>query len=171
MLGYCSIVDLPVMWNVSRSDTGRNLWNCCLGYAALNGSRSTHPLAEAEEFLNKFAPFKIKLVQELGEDHPDWIVHIFEEMRNGIENLGLLSNLCFSDKFIFYLDVALNKQSCRYWDHLTHLYSVRFYTQYTQKRTTFIPGNVNKYAWKCSWPFEKKYYRMIKIIMWSFPAE
>lgn len=137
-----------------------------LGHVEMDHSQSTRQLAEASGVSRssiirilkayKFHPYKIKLVQELNEDDPDRRLQFCEVMSQRlIEDPQLLFNICFSDECTFYLNGAVNRHNCRYWnDSNPHLFR-EVHTQYPQKINVwsgilgnhiigplFIPGNL-----------------------------
>lgn len=137
-----------------------------LGHVQLDHTQSTRQLAEASGVSRssiirilkayKFHPYKIKLVQELNEDDPDRRLQFCEQMSQRlIEDPHLLFNICFTDECTFYLNGAVNRHNCRYWDDSNpHLFR-EVHTQYPQKINVwcgilgshiigplFIPGNL-----------------------------
>lgn len=107
--------------------------------------------------INKFHPYKVKLVQELNEDDPDRRVEFCEQMMNLlITDPVLLDNIVFSDEATFQLNGNVNRQNCRYWSDTNPHWMREDKTQYPQKLNVwagivgdriigpfFIDGNLN----------------------------
>lgn len=73
---------------------------------------------------HNFFPYKLQVVQELGDDDPDKRIEFCELMTNLIaREPNTTKNICFSDECSFFLNGRVNKQNCRYWDNENpHLY-------------------------------------------------
>lgn len=93
---------------------------------------------------HKFNPSKIKLVHALNEDHPDIRLQFCEEMSQRlIEDPQLLFKVCFSDDCTFYLNVAVIRHNCRYWDaNNPHLFR-EIHNKYLVLEYELFRGNVN----------------------------
>lgn len=106
---------------------------------------------------NKFHPYKIQLVQELNEDDPDRRLQFCEEMESLISAHPLfVKNIVFSDECSFFVNGAVNKHNCRYWDTENPHVFRESRTQYPEKVNVwagilgdhilgpfFINGNLN----------------------------
>lgn len=115
-----------------------------LGHFAMDPGMSTRQAAAATGLsresvrkilkLNKFHPYKLHIVQELGDDDPDRRIEFCELMTQKIVNEPrIVKNICFSDECTFYLNGNVNKQNCRYWsDENPHIFR-EGHTQYPQK--------------------------------------
>ena len=68
--------------------------------------------------LNKFHPYKIKILHELYEDDFDRRIEFCERMVE-IEaaNGDQIKNICFSDECTFFINGFVNKHNCRYWSN------------------------------------------------------
>jgi len=107
--------------------------------------------------VNKFHPYKIKLVQELNDDDPDRRVEFCETMMEMIsQNPRFLENTVFSDEASFELNGNVNRHNCRYWSDTNPHWMRESHTQYPQKLNVwagilgdtiigpfFIEGNLN----------------------------
>lgn len=137
-----------------------------LGHIALDPTTSTRRLSEASGVSrtsamrilksHKYFPYKIRLVHELNDDDPDRRLQFCEEMSQRlIDNPDLLFNICFSDECTFYLNGAVNRHNCRYWDDSNPHLMQEVHTQHPQKLNVwcgifgntiigpiFIPGNL-----------------------------
>ncbi|CAH0391520.1 unnamed protein product [Bemisia tabaci] len=66
--------------------------------------------------LNKFHPFRTKLVHEINEDDPDRRLQFCEVMLQKLEaDPAMVEKICFSDESTFFLNGVLNRHNCRYW--------------------------------------------------------
>lgn len=138
-----------------------------LGHVQMDNTQSIRKLSQASGVsatsvfrimkMNKFHPFKIRLVQEINEDDPDRRLQFCEYFSEQlIINPNLLYNTCFSDECTFMLNGQVNRHNCRYWSdtnpHLLH----ETHTQVPQKLNVwagilgdhlvgpfFIDGNLN----------------------------
>jgi transposase len=106
---------------------------------------------------NKFHPYKIQLVHELNEDDPDRRLQFCEEIEGLIRAHPLfVHNIVFSDECCFFVNGAVNKHNCRYWDSENPHIFRESNTQYPEKLNVwagilgnhilgpfFINGNLN----------------------------
>jgi len=84
--------------------------------------------------LNKFHPYKIKILQELYEDDFDRRIVFCETMTAKIQNEeNFLKNICFSDECSFFLNGFVNKHNCRYWSDENPHQFVEGHTQRPEK--------------------------------------
>lgn len=94
------------------------------------GKTTVHKLLKLE----KWHPYKIKLVQELNEDDPDRRLQFCEEMMDKCHRDPLLiQNIIFSDESTFTLTGEVNRQNCRYWAKENPHWMREHHTQYPQK--------------------------------------
>lgn len=94
--------------------------------------------------LNKFFPYKMSIVQELGEDDYDRRIQFCETMMEKIQiEPSLIKNICFSDESTFFLNGLVNKQNCRYWNNENPHVFREGHTQFPQKLNVWagILGN------------------------------
>lgn len=83
---------------------------------------------------HKFFPYKMKILQELGDDDPDRRIEFCEFMTNLINaEPGTIKNICFSDECTFFLNGEVNKQNCRYWSDENPRLFREGHTQHPQK--------------------------------------
>ncbi|KAJ8948893.1 hypothetical protein NQ318_005515 [Aromia moschata] len=83
---------------------------------------------------HKFHPYKLQIIQELGDDDPDRRIQFCEIMTHRIFAQPLLiKNICFSDECTFYLNGKVNKQNCRYWSDFNPRIIREGHTQYPKK--------------------------------------
>lgn len=84
--------------------------------------------------LEKWHPFKIKLVQELNDDDPDRRIEFCEAIMDNYQRDPLfVSNIIFSDEATFTLNGEVNRQNCRYWAKENPKWMREHHTQYPQK--------------------------------------
>lgn len=115
-----------------------------LGQFAIDPTLSTRQAAAATGLshesirkvlkLNKFHPYKMQILQELGDDDPDRRIQFCEIVTARITaEPRLVKNICFSDECTFYLNGHVNKQNCRYWHDENPQVFRQGHTQYPQK--------------------------------------
>lgn len=88
--------------------------------------------------VNKYHPYKIKLVHELLEDDFDRRVQFCEqilEIHN--QHLNFITNIIFSDEATFTLNGHVNRQNCRYWATENPHWMQECHTQRPQKINTW----------------------------------
>lgn len=88
--------------------------------------------------VNKYHPYKIKLVHELLEDDFDRRVQFCEqilEIHN--QNVNFTTNIIFSDEATFTLNGHVNRQNCRYWATENPHWMQECHTQRPQKINTW----------------------------------
>lgn len=107
--------------------------------------------------VNKFHPYKIKLVQELNDDDPDRRIEFCERMMEMItQDPQFLENIVFSDEATFMLNGNVNRHNCRFWSDVKPNWTRDSHTQHPQKLNVwagivddtiigpfFIDGNLN----------------------------
>ena len=112
--------------------------------------------------VNKFHPYKMKLVQELNEDDPDRRIEFCETMMEMItQNPIFLQNIVFSDEATFQLNGEVNRHNFRYWSDTNPHWIKESHTQYPQKLNVwagmvgdtiigpfFIEGNLNAVSYE-----------------------
>lgn len=117
------------------------------------GAASVHKILK----LNKWHPFKLKLVQELSEDDFDRRVEFCDVMMQMIsDDPLLLNNIVFSDEATFELSGTVNRHNCRYWSNINPHWMRADHTQHPEKVNVwagifngrvlgpfFIEGNLN----------------------------
>lgn len=94
--------------------------------------------------LHKFHPYKMKTLQELGEDDFDRRLQFCEIMTEKIiVNPNLIKNICFSDECTFFLNGSVNKHNVRYWSDENPYIFREGHTQVPQKLNVWagILGN------------------------------
>ena len=88
-----------------------------LGPVAINPEVS---IASVRKVLikHKFRPYKMKILQELGDDDPDRRIPFCEMLTEKIQRQpSLTKNIFFSDECSFFVNKCkcnVNKQNCRY---------------------------------------------------------
>lgn len=115
-----------------------------IGQVSVNPEASTRQLASITGIartsvrrvlkMQKFHPYKMKILQELGDDDPDRRIQFCELMTEEIRREpSLTKNICFSDESSFFLNGNVNKQNCRYWSDENPHIVVEGHTQNPQK--------------------------------------
>jgi hypothetical protein len=84
--------------------------------------------------VEKWHPFKIRLVHELNEDDPDRRMEFCQILmeRCNLDPL-FVENILFSDESTFKLNGEVNRQNCRYWAKENPRWMREHHTQYPQK--------------------------------------
>lgn len=115
-----------------------------IGQVSVNPEASTRQLASITGIprtsvrrvltMHKFHPYKMKILQELGDYDPDRRIQFCELMTEEIRREpSLTKNICFSDECSFLLNGNVNKQNCRYWSDENPHIVVEGHTQNPQK--------------------------------------
>lgn len=82
----------------------------------------------------RFRPYKIHLLQELGEDDFDRRIEFCEVIMDNLgRNLNFVNNILFSDECTFCLNGEVNRHNCRYWSDENPHWMEQVHTQRPQK--------------------------------------
>ncbi|XP_030754949.1 uncharacterized protein LOC115881550 [Sitophilus oryzae] len=84
--------------------------------------------------LERWHPYKMKLVQELSEDDPDRRMQFCQILMDRCNNDPLfVKRIIFSDESTFTLNGEVNRQNVRYWSNENPRWMRESHTQYPQK--------------------------------------